>query len=774
MASKSLGTLTLSLTAEIGGFVKGMDKAERQSDKWRKQVEKDLKVAATAIAGLSAAAAAGLSALVMSSAKSADESRKLAQSIGLTTEAFTGLTFAASQNGVAQGELRAGITAMNRSLLEAAAGSEKQTRLFSALGVSATDAAGDIRSGDEVLKDLADRFASMPDGAQKSALAMKVFGDAGSKMIPMLNSGAQGIEALTAQAEKLGLVISDKTARQAELFNDNLSLMAAVGQGAANQLMERLMPAMSGLTTELSNVSADGAVSAVVLDQVANALLAIGQGAVATIGGLHIVGSSLKGLRDLNEASKGGGAWWEQWLPPVRIYRAYQSMDEIRGSAADTGDQLSNLALMYAGFIDQLNSTGAGEGGANSAETRLANLRKIMEGYRVERDTDATRAQKQLESAFESAASSYHRQIALFGEANESQNLLYDIQHGKLVGINDEQQKRLIGMAQELDILNDRKRALAEQEEIESQVDDILASLLSDEDKIKASYDRRREFILASEQMLAEEKTAVLMQLEEKRNEELLAINGTYWEKWLAAAEKNLESFDELAGFTIENFSGRVGNAFEAMVFDAETLDGAIQGMAEGMARSVVNALGEMAAQWIAYQAVQLLVGKTTQGGAAASMASTASAQSVMAGLNAFTSTAAIPLVGPALAPAAAAAATAATAPMAATVSAMALSGVQSFEGGGYTGAGPRSGGLDGKGGFMAMVHPDETIIDHAKGQGMGVVVNIHNAPEGTSVRESRSAEGKQMIDVLIGDLMSDGRAAKTLERAYGLSRKGY
>ena len=38
------------------------------------------------------------------------------------------------------------------------------------------------------------------------------------------------------------------------------------------------------------------------------------------------------------------------------------------------------------------------------------------------------------------------------------------------------------------------------------------------------------------------------------------------------------------------------------------------------------------------------------------------------------------------------------------------------FDGGGYTGNGPRSGGLDGKGGYLAMVHPQETIIDHTKG----------------------------------------------------------
>ncbi len=49
---------------------------------------------------------------------------------------------------------------------------------------------------------------------------------------------------------------------------------------------------------------------------------------------------------------------------------------------------------------------------------------------------------------------------------------------------------------------------------------------------------------------------------------------------------------------------------------------------------------------------------------------------------------------------------------------------IKSADGGGYTGNGPRSGGLDGKGGFMAMLHPRETVIDHTKGGSSGVVVN--------------------------------------------------
>jgi hypothetical protein len=49
-----------------------------------------------------------------------------------------------------------------------------------------------------------------------------------------------------------------------------------------------------------------------------------------------------------------------------------------------------------------------------------------------------------------------------------------------------------------------------------------------------------------------------------------------------------------------------------------------------------------------------------------------------------------------------------------------------SGDGGGFTGSGGRVGGLDGRGGFMAMLHPNETVIDHTKGQGMGTTVNFN------------------------------------------------
>lgn len=207
--------------------------------------------------------------------------------------------------------------------------------------------------------------------------------------------------------------------------------------------------------------------------------------------------------------------------------------------------------------------------------------------------------------------------------------------------------------------------------------------------------------------------------------ENLQEGNQSFWDNWLAAAQNNLTSFDELSAFTIESFSNQMGNALESVIFDSESLGDAFKGVMQGMARSVINALGQMAAQWLAYKLVQLAIGKSTAVAGAAGLALNAQAQSLMAGLNAFAATAAIPIVGPPAAPAAMGAALAVTQPIAASISALTASAaIASYDGGGFTGAGARIGGMDGKGGKLAMLHPREKVIDLTRGQGEGTSIN--------------------------------------------------
>jgi hypothetical protein len=90
-----------------------------------------------------------------------------------------------------------------------------------------------------------------------------------------------------------------------------------------------------------------------------------------------------------------------------------------------------------------------------------------------------------------------------------------------------------------------------------------------------------------------------------------------------------------------------------------------------------------------------------------------------------------------------------------------------SFAGGGYTGRGPRSGGLDGMGGYMAMVHPDETVIDHRASNGQGSAAPVINVVQNFTVGDVASvslvrqavANSERRIASSIGRSMSYGGA---------------
>lgn len=78
------------------------------------------------------------------------------------------------------------------------------------------------------------------------------------------------------------------------------------------------------------------------------------------------------------------------------------------------------------------------------------------------------------------------------------------------------------------------------------------------------------------------------------------------------------------------------------------------------------------------------------------------------------------------------------------------------MDGGGFTGSGVRAGGMDGKGGFMAMVHPNETVIDHTKGQGMGgATVNFNISAVDAAGFDQLLASRKGMITSIINQAMN-------------------
>ncbi len=201
------------------------------------------------LAGLGVSLTLGaFAALVKGAIDSADELNKLSQKIGISVEALSTLQFAAQLSDVGLDTLKTGLKGLSANVTEARAGLGEGAALFQALSISVDDTAGNLKSSDTILLEIADRFASFEDGATKTALAVKLFGKSGMDMIPFLNQGSSGIRALMQEAERLGLKLSTETAQAAEAFNDNLTALKASTSGLGITLATELLAPLRVVT----------------------------------------------------------------------------------------------------------------------------------------------------------------------------------------------------------------------------------------------------------------------------------------------------------------------------------------------------------------------------------------------------------------------------------------------------------------------------------------------------------------------------------------------
>ncbi len=253
-----------------------------------------LSVAASKVNGVLAGLGAALSlgALVAAgkhALDTADELSKLSQKTGLSVESLSLLKPVAEQAGTSMEGLAKGLQKLATSMFDAAGGMKEPKDAFDQLGVAFADASGKLRPTEEVLLDLADAFAAMPDGAQKSALAVKLFGKSGVELIPFLNQGRAGIDELKQKFKELGLEISGDTANAAEKFNDTLDTVKQALHGIAIKVAEAALPALQKLSDGLVEVASHGEEIMTVLRALGEVIVTVlavrGVAAVAALGG---------------------------------------------------------------------------------------------------------------------------------------------------------------------------------------------------------------------------------------------------------------------------------------------------------------------------------------------------------------------------------------------------------------------------------------------------------------------------------------------------------
>lgn len=185
----------------------------------------------------------GFVEMVKGVAETGRELDKTAQMTGLTTKALQELRFAADESGTGAESLSTGIFHLARSMAAAKKGSEEQSTAFRKLGVKVTDSHGKLKDADEVLMDMSDHFSKMPDGIEKTALAIQVFGRSGAQMIPMLNKGREGLAELRGEA----FVMSPEQIAAGKELTITLERIALVTKNLWKAAIAPLLPALTDL-----------------------------------------------------------------------------------------------------------------------------------------------------------------------------------------------------------------------------------------------------------------------------------------------------------------------------------------------------------------------------------------------------------------------------------------------------------------------------------------------------------------------------------------------
>lgn len=243
------GKAFVELFADDTKLVRGLKAAEKRLKAFGAGVQS----IGTKLFGLGAAAVAPLLATTNVFADMGDQLAKMSARTGISVEALSELGYAAEQSGADLETLEGGVRKMQKFLVEAAQGSKGAGDTLSKLGLRLSDL-GRL-TPDQQFELLADRISKIQDPAIRAATAMEVFGKTGTSLLPLMQDGAKGIEALKQQARDLGLVISTEDAKAAETFGDTLDDLWKVIKSGVFAIGAALAPLLQDLATSAIRVA---------------------------------------------------------------------------------------------------------------------------------------------------------------------------------------------------------------------------------------------------------------------------------------------------------------------------------------------------------------------------------------------------------------------------------------------------------------------------------------------------------------------------------------
>ncbi|HDU3622926.1 TPA: phage tail tape measure protein [Klebsiella pneumoniae] len=683
MAGKSLGTLTIDLIAKVGGFVQGMDKAERASQKWRDQVKKDAKEISTSIIAIGAAAAtaavgigaAGL-AIVKNTAQQVTEADRWAKSLKMSTQDLLSWQYAAEQAGLTGDNIADIFKDINDKVGDAVLNkSGEAAQALDTLGLSAQKLAQ--QSPDKQLLAISSALQKIPTQAGKTNI-LESLGNDLSKMLPLFDNNNEKLKQFLQLSKDFGVAPPqediDNLVKVNQFFQDIETSARGLKMEIASGLAKvDLSPLQDGLDS-IHDVFTDPAILQGLSDLVGEA--------ISLAGVVGRIAGGLGAIASYTRSRVGAVSGNYDSADEKDIEQRIEFLNKRGNQSKEQKDELDflNKRLQFLRAIKSSLTPEEVEKGANGLTSLLSDMGiqppkgddyKLGKG---ESNQKVTTKSNPTENAFKSRLLDLQKQAALIettgkktAEVTELEKVNFDITSGNLKKLSEAQKNQLRDAAKFLDSKKEELRLNQEN----AKVAEYVSGLERQNKLIKQGYDS--EFIGRysgdRERSRMQERNSIQQEYEGSREDLLKQYQSGDISKSLYDAEtealqdalnKRLEiqndyykQQDELQN----DYSAGLISGFATQATAAMDLYSTMQQVGAQTFSSMTDMIiawaetGKLNAQDFAATFIQSV---------GAAMLQYAAAQVAMAALNAFTQWIGVPYVGPAVAPAQAIAAAAA------------------------------------------------------------------------------------------------------------------
>lgn len=452
----SLGSIIVRLTMNTADFETDAGRAAKVAQKRAAEIDKAFKKAGAAIGVALGAAVAGTAVAIKSTIDRMDDMSKSAQKVGMSTEEFSKLAYAGELADVAMETLQGALGKLTKSQAAALKETSEQARVFDALGISAKNADGSLRSSADVLADFADVFRDMQGSPEAMAAGFALFGRSFQELIPLIKDGGEGIRAAGDELERMGGVLSTDAGLAAEEFNDNLSRMKTAIGTLSQGISTELLPALVNASGRMVDLARDGELASnmasvfsgiigagvSIVEEYNNAVsrtsIAFDVLAGAAAGAKEVMNNiGLNGLVD--DGSIAGG------YAKVKgaIERGQADLDAL-GDRQERNKLFQNVTggtSAYVSEADQFAAEVERRKKAMAAEERLRaalgggskSTRKSGGGGK----TDEQKASDELAAAYDREVESLHQKLYMLENVGEAARLNYELESGSLKALDE-------------------------------------------------------------------------------------------------------------------------------------------------------------------------------------------------------------------------------------------------------------------------------------------------------------------------------------------------